>query len=83
MALYFPKAEKSNGSNADMCSDVAGPLISGSGDFICLTFQKDHRSRTFIISPTISTTSRHLGFERHYNYHTAFRACYVVMDKVY
>ena len=37
MALYFPKAEKSNGSKADMCSDVAGPLISGSGDLFDLS----------------------------------------------
>lgn len=29
MALYFPEAGNLNGSNADMCSDVAGPLFSG------------------------------------------------------
>ena len=31
MASYFPEAENVNGSNADMCSDVAGPSSSGSG----------------------------------------------------
>ena len=39
---------------------------------ICLSFQIDHRSRTFTISPTTSTTGRHLGFERDYNSYTAF-----------
>ena len=29
---YFPEAGNLNGSNADMCSDVAGPSSSGSGD---------------------------------------------------
>ena len=31
IALYFPKAWNLNGSNADMCSDVAGPLSSSLG----------------------------------------------------
>ena len=50
---------------------------------ICLSFQMDHRSRTFTISPTSSTTGRHLRFERDYNYHVAFRACYVIMHNIY
>ena len=50
---------------------------------ICLSFQVDHRSRTFTVSPITSTAGRHLGFERDYNYHTAFRACYVITHKVY
>ena len=32
MASYFLEAENLNGSNAEMCSDVAGPSINGSGD---------------------------------------------------
>ena len=32
MASYFPAKGNLNGSNAKICSDVAGPLISGSGD---------------------------------------------------
>ena len=32
MASYFPEARNLNDSNADMCYDVAGPWISGSGD---------------------------------------------------
>ena len=32
MALYFPEAGNLNGSNANMCSDLAGPSSSGSGD---------------------------------------------------
>ena len=73
MASYFPEAGNLNGSNADMCSDVAGRSVSGTGDLF--EFQIYHRSRTFTSSLSTSTTSRHLGFERDYNYHTAFRAC--------
>ena len=36
MASYFPEAGNLNGSNAGMCSEVAGPSSSGS---ICLSFQ--------------------------------------------
>ena len=50
---------------------------------ICLSFQIGQIQRTFTNSPTTSTSGRHLGFERDYNYHTAFRACYVIMHKVY
>ena len=31
-ASYFPEAGNLNGSDADMCSHVAGPSRSGSGD---------------------------------------------------
>ena len=81
MASYFPEAENLNGRNVDMCSDVAGPLSSRSG--ICLNFQIGPILSTFTISPTANTTGHHLGFERDYNYHAAFRACYVIMQKVY
>ena len=37
MASYFPEAENFNDTNADMCSDVAGPSISGSGDLFELS----------------------------------------------
>ena len=40
---------------------------------ISLSFQIGEILRTFTISPTTSTTGIHLGFERDYNYHTAFR----------
>ena len=33
MASNFPEAGNLSGSNADMCSDVAEPSISGSGNF--------------------------------------------------
>ena len=50
---------------------------------ICLSFQVGQILRTFTIFPTTSTTGRRLGFERGYNYHTAFQACYVIMHNVY
>ena len=34
MASYFPETGNLNGSNADTCSDMAGPSKSGSGDLI-------------------------------------------------
>ena len=37
MASYFPQAGNLNVSDADMCSDVAGPSISGSGDLLELS----------------------------------------------
>ena len=58
MASYFPEAENLNDSNADMCSDVAGPLSSGSDD---LTLD-------LALDPLIL-----LGFEPDFNSHTAFR----------
>ena len=51
---------------------------------ICLSFQIGQILHTFAILPTASTTGVHLGFERDYNYHTAFRGvCSVIMHKVY
>ena len=44
---------------------------SGSSDLF--DFGSSSRSHTFTISPTTSTTGRHLGFERDYNSHNAFR----------
>ena len=62
MALYFPEAGNLNDSNADMCSDVAGPSSSGTGDLFDLG--SSSRSRSSISSPTTSTNVRHLGIER-------------------
>ena len=71
MASYFLEAGNLNDSNADMCSDVTGPSISGSGDLF--DFRSSSRCRTFNISPTTSNTGRHLGFERDYNSNTVFQ----------
>ena len=37
MASYFPEEGNLNGSNVDMCSNVTGPSISGSGDLFELS----------------------------------------------
>ena len=66
--IVFPGSGKFNGSNADICSDVAGPLSSGLGYLFELSDRS--RSRTFTISHTNSTTGYHLGFECDYNSHT-------------
>ena len=84
MASYFPEVGNLNGTNADMCSDVAGPSSSQvAARGIFLSFQTGQMLRSFTISPTTNTNGRHLEFERDYNYHTAFRACYVIMHTVY
>ena len=70
MVLYFLEAGNLTGSNADMCSDVAGPFCSFLSNLFELSDRS--RSRTFTISPTTSTTGCHLGLERDYNSHTAF-----------
>ena len=74
VASYFPEAGSLNGSNANMCSDVAGPSSSGSGDLFELS---DRWNKTLDPVPppypTTSTTGRHLGFEHDYNSHEAFR----------
>ena len=82
MASYFPEAENLNGRNADMCSMWLSRQVAALG--ICLSFQIGQIQRTFTNSPnTSSTAGLHLGFQRDYNYHAAFRACYVIMRKVY
>ena len=72
MASYFPEAGNLNGSNSNMCSVVAGPSSSGSGDL----FELSDRSRSHVLTifPTTSTTGRHLGLERDDNSHSAFWA---------
>ena len=55
-----------------MCSDAAMLSSSGPGDL----FELSERSNTtpfYLISPTTITTGVHLGFERDFNYHTAFQ----------
>ena len=82
MVPYLTEAENLNAINTDMCSDVAGPSSSSSGDCF-LSFQIGQILRTFTISPAASTSCRQLGFERDCNYHTSFWAYDVIMHKVY
>ena len=74
MASYFSEAGNLNGSNAYMCSDVAGPSSSGSGDLF--DFGSSSRSRTFTISSITSTTGLHFRFERDYKSYTALRGVF-------
>ena len=66
--MSYPKAGNLNGSNADMCSSS-----SGAGDLFEL-LDRSNETIIFTISPTTSTTGGHLGFERDFNSHTAFRS---------
>ena len=69
-AGFFPDAGNLNASNADMCSDTAGPSNSGSG--VLFELLDRSKSHTFTISAT-TNTYRQLGFELDYNSHTAFQ----------
>ena len=51
MASYFPKAGNLNGSNADMCSDEAGPSSSGSGDLFELLDNSNETINLFYYFP--------------------------------
>ena len=50
-----------------MCSHVAGPSSSGSGDLFELS---DRLNTTYFFSPITGTYDRHLEYSRDYNYHT-------------
>ena len=71
MVSFFPEVGNLNGSNANICSDVAGHQVAVRA--ICFDFGSSSRSRTLTISTTISTTDRYLGFGRDYNYYTPLR----------
>ena len=78
MASYFPEEGNLNGRNTDMCSDVAGPSSSGSGDLFELSERSnkadpeslnraDHYwppSLDFSVTTTPETSFR--GVLRHY-----------------
>ena len=78
--VIFPAAGCLNGSMLTCLVMWLGGRVAARAIF--LSFQIGQRSRTFTIPPTTSTYSRHLGFERYYNSHTAFRACYVIVHNV-
>ena len=50
MATYFPEAGNLNGSNADKCSNVAGPSSSGSGDLFELS-DRSHETISLLFPP--------------------------------
>ena len=78
MASYFPEAGNLNGCNADMCSDVAGPSSSVSGDFfefsdpLLLLFPPMLTLLAAILNLSVTTTPI-----------LPFGTCYVIMHKVY
>ena len=82
MASYFPEAGNLNGSNDDMGSDVAGWSSSGSSD----SFEFSDMSNEAVIllfPPILALLAAILEFERDYNSHIAFGACYINMYKAY
>ena len=69
MASYFPEAGNLNGINADMCSDVAGPSSSGSGDLLNFQIGQIKLIPYYkSICPSTTTSGRHLGFVRDYSH---------------
>ena len=74
----FPEVGNVNGSNADVCSDVAGPSSSGSGDLIELSdrsYKSDPESFTLVAAMVdLSVTTTLI---------LPFGACYVIMHRVF
>ena len=70
-ASYFFEAVNLNASKLICVLIWLGRRVAARAT--CLSFQKGEILRTFTISSTASTTGVHLGFERDYNYQTAFR----------
>ena len=82
MAWYFPEAGNLNGSNADMCSNVAGPLSSGSGDLF--DFGSSSRSHILLLFPSLpALLAAILDLSVTTTPILPFGACYVIMLKVY
>ena len=81
MASYFPEAENFNGSDTDMCSDVAGSSSSGSGDL----FELLDRSNIpyFYSFPLIALLATILDVSVTTIPILLFGASYVIMHKVY
>ena len=50
--VLFPEARNLSGSNAGMCSDVAGPSSSGSGDLFELS-DRSNKTITLILPPLL------------------------------
>ena len=65
MTLYFPQAGNSNGSIADMCSDVAG-LSSSSSSYIPFGFECGHNSHTvfYVIMVTVVSSENPFAWNR-------------------
>ena len=80
MGSYFPEAENLNGSNADICSDVAGPSSSGSGDFSHLGPTLD--PVLLLFPPQLTLLAAILDLSMTTTPTLSFGACYVIMHKV-
>ena len=70
-ASYFFQAVNLNGSKLICVLTWLSRRVVARAIF--LSFQKGQILRTLTISSIASTTGVHLGFERDFNYHTAFR----------
>ena len=80
MASYFPKAGNVNGSNADVCSDVAGPSSSVSGELFY--FSSCYRSRAFTIFPLLALLAATLDLSVTTTTILPFEACFVIMHTI-
>ena len=85
MASYFLEAGNLNGSNDDMCSDVAEPSNSSSRDLF--DFECGSRSRTFnsftLFPLLLALLAAIFDLKVTTTPILPFGACYVIMHKVY
>ena len=81
MASYFPEAGNLNGSNPDVCSDVAGPSSSGSSNLFELS-DKSNETIIILFFTLLALLAAVLDLSVTVS-HTAFGAYYVIMHKLY
>ena len=78
MGSFFPEAGNSNGSNAGMCSDVAGLLSTGSGDLFELS-DRSNKTDPVVFSPLLALLVAILDLIVATTPILPFRACYVII----
>ena len=79
-SVVFPLAEN---LNADMCSDMAGPSSSGSGDLFELSDRSNTMHRYSDFLPLLALLDTILDLTVTITTILSFGACYVIMHKVY
>ena len=81
--VVFPEAGNLNGSNADMCSDMAGPSTRGSGDLLEFS-DKSNETIVSLFLPLLALPAAILGLSVTTTpiLHSG-RVIYVIVHKVY
>ena len=82
MVLYFLEAGNLNGSSADICSDMAG-LSSIAARVNCLTLDVARDPVLLPFPPLLALLAAILALSMTTTPILPFKACYIIMHKVY